>query len=75
MFDEYAKKAAGRYGLGVAARAQRHGSVVASAAGSRAASGRHTKLPQCDPGYTHEGQAVKFYDDLIRGKVVTFNMM
>lgn len=25
--------------------------------------------------YTHEGQAVKFYDDLIRGKVVTFNMM
>lgn len=25
--------------------------------------------------YTHEGQPVKFYDDLIRGKVVTFNMM
>ena len=25
--------------------------------------------------YTHEGQPVKFYDDLIRGKLVTFNMM
>lgn len=25
--------------------------------------------------YTHEGRPVKFYDDLIRGKVVTFNMM
>ncbi len=25
--------------------------------------------------YTHEGQAVRFYDDLIRGKVVAFNMM
>ncbi|MFC5698880.1 SCO family protein [Pseudomonas sp. GCM10022186] len=25
--------------------------------------------------YTHEGRKVKFYDDLIRGKVVTFNMM
>ncbi|WP_306296687.1 SCO family protein [Pseudomonas taiwanensis] len=25
--------------------------------------------------YTHEGRRVRFYDDLIRGKVVTFNMM
>lgn len=25
--------------------------------------------------YTHEGRKVRFYDDLIRGKVVTFNMM
>lgn len=25
--------------------------------------------------HTHEGQPVKFYDDLIRSKVVTFNMM
>ena len=25
--------------------------------------------------YTHEGKAVKFYDDLIRGKVVAVNMM
>jgi protein SCO1/2 len=25
--------------------------------------------------YTHEGRAVKFYDDLIRNKVVAFNMM
>ncbi len=25
--------------------------------------------------YTHEGRKVRFYDDLIRGKVVAFNMM
>lgn len=25
--------------------------------------------------YTHEGRKIRFYDDLIRGKVVTFNMM
>lgn len=25
--------------------------------------------------YTHEGRKVRFYEDLIRGKVVTFNMM
>ncbi|CAG8872399.1 SCO family protein [Pseudomonas fluorescens] len=27
------------------------------------------------PLYTHEGKAVRFYDDLIRGKVVAINMM
>jgi len=35
---------------------------------------RVTALPNV-PLVTHEGQAVTFYDDLIRGKVVAINMM
>ncbi|WP_439858634.1 SCO family protein [Pseudomonas sp. MBLB4136] len=27
------------------------------------------------PLYTHEGEQVRFYDDLVRGKIVTVNMM
>ncbi|WP_137818908.1 SCO family protein [Pseudomonas sp. 2FG] len=39
--------------------------------GATAADGR---LPNT-PLFTHEGKAVRFYDDLVRGKVVAINMM
>lgn len=35
---------------------------------------REQRIPNT-PLYTHEGKAVRFYDDLVRGKVVTINMM
>ena len=41
---------------------------------ARRGDARATALPNVTL-YTHEGKAVKFYDDLIRGKVVAINMM
>ena len=35
---------------------------------------RNLRLPNTKL-YTHEGQAVRFYDDLVRDKVVAINMM
>ncbi len=62
-------------GLGAAALG---GLAVRSAAaapdGARRGGARTPTLPNV-PLVTHEGQAVTFYDDLIRGKVVAINMM
>ncbi|MCO6059192.1 SCO family protein [Pseudomonas sp. MOB-449] len=58
--------------------------LLAGWAASRAGGGLVAGNPEPAPGavpfpnvtlYTHEGRKVRFYDDLIRGKVVTFNMM
>jgi protein SCO1/2 len=62
-------------GLGTAAlgwMAVRH--VAAEPGGTRRGSMRATNFPNATL-YTHEGKEVKFYDDLIRGKVVAINMM
>jgi protein SCO1 len=60
-------------GLGVATLAGLAGAMAeperARHSGTRAAA-----LPNI-PLLTHEGQTVRFYDDLIRGKVVAINMM
>jgi protein SCO1 len=50
------------------------GSRSAAAAPSPARSAARTSFPNVTL-YTHEGKPVKFYDDLIRGKVVALNMM
>ena len=42
--------------------------------GTRRGGARATAFPNVTL-YTHEGKEVKFYDDLIRGKVVAINMM
>ncbi|MGE8498991.1 MAG: SCO family protein [Pseudomonas sp.] len=62
---------AGAAALGLAA--WRAGSMTQPAA-PQASVGGTTRFPNVTL-YTHEGKAVKFYDDLIRGKVVALNMM
>jgi len=42
--------------------------------GARRGADRATRLPNTTL-YTHEGRTVRFYDDLVRGKVVAINMM
>ncbi|MDH4612552.1 SCO family protein [Pseudomonas sp. BN102] len=58
--------------------------LLAGWAATRGAGGRVEAAPGNGAGaipfpdvtlYTQDGRKVKFYDDLIRGKVVTFNMM
>ena len=48
--------------------------VMAEPEHARPGAARTTAWPHVTL-YTHEGQAVTFYDDLIRGKVVAINMM
>lgn len=63
-------------GLGVAAfgwAAWRSGSSVQQPAAPLAGVGG-TRFPNV-PLLTHEGREVRFYDDLVRGKVVAINMM
>ncbi|MDH1261590.1 SCO family protein [Pseudomonas sp. GD03944] len=63
-------------GAGVAAlglAAWRAGSLAQPAAPQPRAAGS-SRFPNVTL-YTHEGKAVKFYDDLVRGKVVALNMM
>ena len=48
--------------------------AAAAPDGARRGGARATAWPNVTL-YTHEGQAVTFYDDLIRGKVVAINMM
>ena len=48
--------------------------AAAAPDGARRGGARTPTLPNV-PLVTHEGQAVRFYDDLIRGKVVAINMM
>lgn len=63
-------------GLGVAAfgwAAWRSGGSLQQPATLMASTGR-TRFPNV-PLLTHEGRQVRFYDDLVRGKVVAINMM
>lgn len=60
-------------GLGAAALAITTGGRVV-AAPARGAGPRASYFPNVTL-YTHEGKAVKFYDDLICGKLVAINMM
>jgi protein SCO1/2 len=49
-------------------------SAAVASDGVRRGDARTTAFPNVTL-YTHEGKKVKFYDDLIRGKVVAINMM
>ena len=48
--------------------------AAAESDGARRGGARASAFPNVTL-YTHEGKAVKFYDDLIHGKVVAINMM
>lgn len=55
--------------LGLAAATARSANPIESVKGDR-----HTRFPN-PVLYTHEGRPVRFYDDLIRDKLVVINMM
>ena len=62
-------------GLGAAALGGLVGHAAAAAPDSGRRGGAHAPMWPNVPLVTHDGQAVTFYDDLIRGKVVAINMM
>ncbi len=64
---------AGMGALGLAGLGAWHGLGKRAPAAPRGAA-RASALPNVTL-YTHEGKAVRFYDDLIRGRVVAINMM